>query len=1451
MINYLAIPNFIVASIVFWVGIYHLLLFFRQPGSRQDLFFFIFCFSAGIYAIASAFFYSAATPIDGGTWQVIRLITLGFLGTSGMWFAIYYTQRKVILPARVITGLFILFIFIGFLNIDGIRWLTDNPQPLTVTPFWNRTYTFQKMETGWLAVLMYLNTLAAFSYILDCGARLIRKKQPRKGMPLVLAALLYYFAIINDFAVLNGVINSIFISEYAFLVFTVFMAYSLSNDIVSAYRIERKLIESEVKYRELIDQTHNYVAQLDRDFKVVFANPSLLNFLGIDEETIRGRSARDFIFHEDMEYTLNKLAALFDGKKHSAYLENRITGKSNEIRSVQWTVSFQLNDNNEIIFINLIGRDITERKQFEEKLAESERKFRSIFESSPVGVHLYQLDDQDRIIFRGSNPAAQKNMGFDMTPLIGKPLEEIYPHLLDEKLIRQYREVCTKGIPLKLTMPAYLQGELRGTYELVAFQIGPRMMAWILSDITERSKNEQEKAIRIRRAQDFQSALIQLTTHPQVVDGRFEEAAPFITQLACQAMQADRCALWAIAPDGNTVNCVDRFTSVSDTHDRDRSFEISDYPHYFSALSNEKVLAIENIMIDPRVGDWREKYFLPEGIQSILESAIWLQGQIKGFISFEIKNHTRVWDGDEINFAAAIADHISLLMLNQERRQSAEILRQSEARYRTLFEATTDAVLILRQDRIIDCNQRALELFRCTETSLHGFSPVDFSPDLQPDGRPSEQKAHELINEALNGTPLTFQWRHFRLDRSIFDAEVTLLKFQLSGENLLIASLRDISERLRAEELVLQIAKSISTATGEEFFRTMIAQLCKSLKADYAFIGELAPSSSSEIQTIAVFKNGYFSENFTFVLQGTPCDTVVGKYIQSYPKHVTLLFPEDKGLIANKIEAYVGVPLFDSHLNPLGLIAVMFKQELEEVRITESIMQIFALRVAAELERQQIERARQASEKRFRSLIENSADGVVMLDERGQILYISPSVTQILGYSPSEKDERALDDFLHPDEIQQNNAQFAQIKQQPGIIHRYQLRVRHKNGSYRWIDATLVNRLNDPEIKGIIANFRDVTVSKLNVEQMNRQLQQLNTLRTVDMAITASLDLRVTLSVVLEHVMRQLGIHAADVLLYNPHMQSLEFSAGFGFRARRPQVRYRLGEGPAGMAALERKTVHFNSESDMVLRSPFAEYWQSEGFVDYYATPLISKGQTKGVLEIYHREPLSIDDSWLNFLDTLAGQAAIAIDNSELFENLQRANLELSLAYDNTLEGWVKALDLRDKETEGHTQRVADITLRLAQIIGADEATLVSIQQGALLHDIGKMAIPDSILNKPGPLSPEEWEIMRKHPEYAYELLSPISYLRKAMDIPYCHHERWDGSGYPRGLRGEQIPLAARIFSVVDVWDALLSDRPYRKGWELEKAIEYLRNEAGKQFDPEIVAAFLKMIQEENQNPDG
>jgi len=364
-------------------------------------------------------------------------------------------------------------------------------------------------------------------------------------------------------------------------------------------------------------------------------------------------------------------------------------------------------------------------------------------------------------------------------------------------------------------------------------------------------------------------------------------------------------------------------------------------------------------------------------------------------------------------------------------------------------------------------------------------------------------------------------------------------------------------------------------------------------------------------------------------------------------------------------------------------------------------------------------------------------------------------------------------------------------------------------------------------------------------DNAQRRLSRLSSLREIDQAISGSVDITMTMHVLVEQLISTLEVDAACVLLYNNDNQSLDIVNTSGFKTDSFKDKsLRLGEGLAGKAALDRSLIHIPDLTGHMTSFQGDALFEQEGFITYLANPLIAKGELVGVLEVFHRERLDPDPEWLDFLDALARAAAIAIDRLNLLIDLEKSNIELIQAYDATIEGWATAIELRDGDTGGHSRRTVKLTMNLARKMGVKGDELTHIRRGVLLHDIGKMAIPDGILLKSGKLTDEEWLVMKKHPVFAYEMLSSINYLKPALDIPYCHHEFWDGSGYPRGLSGESIPLAARIFAVVDVWDALQSNRPYRKAWSEKQAIKFLKEQSGIQFDPQVVDAFFELINE-------
>ena len=493
-------------------------------------------------------------------------------------------------------------------------------------------------------------------------------------------------------------------------------------------------------------------------------------------------------------------------------------------------------------------------------------------------------------------------------------------------------------------------------------------------------------------------------------------------------------------------------------------------------------------------------------------------------------------------------------------------------------------------------------------------------------------------------------------------------------------------------------------------------------------------------------------------------------------------------------------------------------------------------------ERKQAEDALAASEAELRTLFAGMNDVVIIYDIDGRYIKIAPTSPANLFRPLDEMLGKKIHDVVPREQADYIVSKIREAIQNDQVVNaEYAMQF---DGKEIWF-ASSANRLSESTVIWVA---HDISNRKHAEEKIQRQLEHLLALSGIDRLISSNFDLNLSLSEILAYVTKELGVDAADILLLNPGLQMLEFGAERGFRTkaiRNTQVR--LGESYAGRAALERQLVQIPNGKDETDKQLFlTAHLAGEDFACYFGVPLIAKGQVKGVLEVFHRHALAPDAEWLDFLNTLAGQAAIAIENSTLFENLQRSNSELGMAYDATIEGWSHALDLRDKETEGHAQRVTEMTLKLARAFGLNEADLIQVRWGALLHDIGKMGVPDGILLKPGPLTDEEWAAMKKHPRFAYEMLSPIHYLRNALDIPYCHHEKWDGSGYPRGLKGAQIPLVARIFAVVDVYDALTSNRPYRLARAKEKALEHIREQSGKHFDPKVVESFLRLISDMN-----
>jgi putative nucleotidyltransferase with HDIG domain len=374
------------------------------------------------------------------------------------------------------------------------------------------------------------------------------------------------------------------------------------------------------------------------------------------------------------------------------------------------------------------------------------------------------------------------------------------------------------------------------------------------------------------------------------------------------------------------------------------------------------------------------------------------------------------------------------------------------------------------------------------------------------------------------------------------------------------------------------------------------------------------------------------------------------------------------------------------------------------------------------------------------------------------------------------------------------------------------------------------------KLSTILYNFENT------VKQTLSERNNLLTLADIGGTINSSLDSNEILEIVIDTIIQLTGAERCFLMLRD---EESEFKIKIGRNWKQETL---TPEEKAFSSTIVNRVVESGKGILTTNAQEDPRFENQASIIDFklrsvLCVPLEAKGEIIGTIYIDNRSiPEQFNPKMLTLLEAFANQAAIALQNASLFEGLQESHQELSDAYTNTLEGWAKALELKDKVTQGHTLRVAELTLRLAEKMNVDEEELTHIQWGAILHDIGKMGIPDSILNKPGKLTKKEWAIMHRHPNYAYEMLSDIEFLKPALDIPLYHHEKWDGSGYPKKLAGEDIPLAARIFCIADVWDAMTSDRPYREALSKEEVSAHIKEQTGKHFDPKIINIFLKLI---------
>lgn len=499
--------------------------------------------------------------------------------------------------------------------------------------------------------------------------------------------------------------------------------------------------------------------------------------------------------------------------------------------------------------------------------------------------------------------------------------------------------------------------------------------------------------------------------------------------------------------------------------------------------------------------------------------------------------------------------------------------------------------------------------------------------------------------------------------------------------------------------------------------------------------------------------------------------------------------------------------------------------------------------------RKRAEEALRESEARLQSILDTSIAVAFVKDLEGRYVLVNRKWTELFSQTTEEVLGKTDRDFFAEEEaasFRENDLRV--IESGTTLETEERVTIGGETRTYLSVKSPLCDASGS--IYAVCGISTDITERKRAEEEIRslndrlaKRLRRVESLHRIDESIAGGNDRKRTLELIAEAAIRELGADAAVIHLFDETLQVFErevFSGSLLPIANR--LRQKAENCLTGRAAGQKSAFWIADLNTANCACRDAAGLAEAGFRFYFGIPLLAKGRVKGVLELLDTGTIEPDQEWLSFAEALAGQAAVAVENAVLLQGLRGAHAELASAYEATIEGWGRALDMRDKETEGHSRRVTEMTAAVARLMGVNPDELIHIRRGALLHDIGKMGIPDSILLKPGPLTDDEWRVMRRHPDLAAEMLWPIEFLRPAIDIPRFHHEKWDGTGYPHGLKGNEIPLSARIFAAVDIWDALSHARPYRAAWPADRVREHLASLSGNHLDPEVVRVFLGLL---------
>jgi PAS domain S-box-containing protein len=1116
-----------------------------------------------------------------------------------------------------------------------------------------------------------------------------------------------------------------------------------------------------------------------------------------------------------------------------------IDGQKIEI-NLHWTVAPGYEDSLSRVIISIM--DITEKKKAEVELRQSEEKYRELFERMESAVAVYQaVEDGNDFEFLDFNSRAEEIEGLKRKQVLGKRVTEVFPGAAEFGILEIFKRVWQTGQAEFYPAAIYKDEKRRETWrENWIYRLPDGKIVAIYTDVTQRQRTEE--AIRISEARyrslvENQIAVISRTD--------FDGKLTFVNDEFCRVFGRKKEELL-----GNRI-----VSSVlpEDQHLVGQAIQKAMKPPYHSQLENRNVTAKgirwfrwENSTILDSQGNISELQYVGWDITDQKNAQMALQRR------------------DEI--MEAVSFTATRLLVAADWRKQAPIILEKLGRA-----AHVDRVYLLEYpnihhgislseitDNLIEWVAPGVE-HRLQDVSLPGLS--DFSQAM------NRWKTTLTRGEVIVAAPGKIP----KNEQSFLDVlgikGMVLVPILLQGTLWGLLGFDQVTEDHPWDETEMEALKTFADTFASAIQRNKAYEdLLDRETRLHAILEASKDAILVSIHDATVYANTAFRKLFGLSLQDDLEDTSIDSLIaptdrkryreisqdrqngKPAPTHYEL-----KALKKNSAEFDLEIHVSTYELMGETYTLALLRDITEKKQHDRELEALSTVSTAL--------RKARSREEMYPIIVDQLIE---VMQANGGLISLEEPVSEemVLNYGSGEF---AGQEGLHipkgkgiSGEVKRTKKPYIShdLLSDPMFFHGPNLTHCKEAVTYpmivqkKVIGVMLVSRqqpFDKSEIR-VIGSIAEIAANAIQRsalhEQTENRLQKLIALRQIDNAISSTLDVHQIIDTILTSSQKFLKVDAADVLLFDQESQKLNFAYAVGFRTDLMKgFSINSGEGWAGEAVRKRKPIMV-PDINQVADKQINPAPPMEELVSYYVIPLITSNQVKGVMECFTRSPLHLDQDWEEFINLLAGQAAIAIHSAQLFDEIKKSNIQLVRAYDDTIEGWSRAMDIRDKETEGHTLRVVDLTLRLARAMGVPEDQLTHIKRGTLLHDIGKLVVPDSILFKPSSLNDLEWKIMKKHPLNAYNMLVSVDYLKPALDIPYCHHEHWDGSGYPRGLKGEEIPLAARIFSVVDIWDALLSDRPYRPAWTREKTLAYIKSRAGEDLDPKVVKMFLKIISE-------